>query len=235
MINYFTYDGTPSRDFGVYISGHHTFNSSVRAYNLISVAGKNGDDVGIEKRLQNVTLIYDAFIIRNFEHNAEGLRNFLLSKFGYKCLVDTYHPDEFRLAVLDSPIEFSTTQNNRAASFQLAFNCKPQRFLFSGEQVQTFTASGTIENPTLFASKPLLRAYGTGTLGIGNMTITINSANEYTDIDCEIMEAYKGGVSCNGNITINGKDFPTLPAGTSSLSLSSGITRVDITPRWYIL
>lgn len=235
MINYFTYDGTPSRDFGVYISGHGTFNSSVRAYNMIAVAGKNGDDIGAEKRFNNVTLIYDAFIAHNFNHNAEGLRNFLLSKFGYKRLVDTYHPDEYRLAVFDSRIEFATTQDNRAASFQLAFNCKPQRYLFSGEQVQTFLANGTIENPTLFASKPLLRIYGTGTLGIGNTSLTIDSANEYTDIDCEIMEAYKDSVSCNGNITINGADFPSLPSGASLLSLSSGITRVDVTPRWYIL
>lgn len=234
MINYFTYDGVSSRDFDVYISGHDTFDSPVRAYNLISVPGKNGDDVGIEKRFQNVTLIYDAFIYHDFKRNSEGLRNFLLSRFGYKRLVDTYHPDEFRLAICDTALNFSTTPDNRAAEFQITFNCKPQRYLFSGEQVKTLTASGKIENPTQFPARPLLRVYGTGTFTIGNISVQITSANEYTDIDCEIMEAFKAGVSCNGNVVINGRDFPALEPGLNNIVLD-GITQVDITPRWWIL
>lgn len=233
MINYFTYDDIPSTDFGVYISGHDTFDSPYRAYDMFSVPGKNGDDLGIEKRLQNVTLIYDAFICRDFQPNAAALRNFLISRYGYKRLVDTYHPDEFRLAVVGAPLDFATTPDNKAASFQLVFNCKPQRYLFSGEQTIAFTADGSITNPTYFASKPMIRIYGNGQVGIGSFSVTTSGATEYTDLDCEVMEAFEGAVSRNKDITLDGYDFPELVPGENTIQLGEGITRVEITPRWF--
>lgn len=235
MRNFFTFDGVPSTEYGVYISGHDTFDSPSRAYEYFSVPGKNGDNIGPERRLQNVELVYDAFVYRAFATNIQGLRNFLLSRIGYKRLKDTYHPDEFRLAVFDSALDISTTSDNRAGSFQLHFNCTPQRYLESGEIVREITGDTVIENPTLFDAKPWLRIYGTGTVGIGGYSITINSADGYTDIDCEIMEAYKGGVSCNGNITLNGVNFPVLSPGPNGITLSTGISRVEIKPRWYIV
>ena len=79
MRNYFTLDGVDSRDFGVYISGQGTFNASARDYNMIPVPGRNGDLVGPEKRFQNGTLVYPAFIYANFKQNIADFRNFLLS------------------------------------------------------------------------------------------------------------------------------------------------------------
>ena len=43
MRNYFTLDGTDSRDFGVYISGRGTFNGPARNLDFISVPGRNGE------------------------------------------------------------------------------------------------------------------------------------------------------------------------------------------------
>jgi phage-related protein len=234
MRQYFTYDGRDSRDFGVYISGQGTFKSPARAYNMISVPGRNGDLVGIENRLENVEITYPAFIYTNFESNVRALRNYLLSKLGYCRLWDTYNFNEYRRAVYRGGLEPDVLQNNKAGSFDITFDCEPQRYLITGETATTLTASGSIYNPTLFPSRPLLRVYGTGILGIGSQSITLLSGiGSWVEIDCEIMEAYQGTVSKNAYIQLSSYKFPELVPGANNISLGSGITRVVITPRWW--
>ena len=189
MRNYFTLNGVDSRSFGVYISGQGTFSAPARDYNILSVPGRNGSLVGPEKRFQNGTLTYPAFIYSNFKQNIEDFRNFLLSLFGYHDLVDSYHPDEIRKVIYQGPFDPTVEAKNDAGKFDITFNCKPQRFLLTGETVTTLTANGTITNPTRFDSQPLLRVYGTGTLGIGSQSVAITQADSYTDIDCEIVRA----------------------------------------------
>lgn len=235
MRNYFTIGSKASTDFGVYISGQGTFDAAGRAYNMIAVPGRNGDLVGPEKRFLNGTLTYPAFIYSNFSKNIEDFRNFLLSLFGYHDLVDTYHPNEIRKVLFAGPFIANVETKNDAGSFDLSFNCKPQRFLSSGNTPVTLTGSGSITNPTLFPSQPLLRVYGTGTLGIGSHSITINQADVYTDIDCEMMDAYKGTDSKNGSIELSGYNFPVLEPGANTITFGAGITQVDITPRWFVL
>lgn len=232
MRNYLTWNGTDFRGFGVYISGQGTFSAPARAYNIQTVAGRNGDIITNEKRLENINVSYKAFIYTNFDANVRNLRNYLLANIGYKELTDSYHTDEFRMAMYAENFEPEVTSKNDAGEFTLTFNCKPQRFLNSGKTVTTLTADGTIVNPTLFASQPLLRVYGDGVLGINSQSITIAGSDVYTDIDCEMMDAYKGTANKNHTIRLSDYNFPTLTAGTNYISLD-GITKVEITPRWW--
>lgn len=234
MRNHLLIDGTDSRTFGVYISGSGTFNSPARALDMIQVPGRNGDLIGPSTRLQNGTLTYPAsFIFQNFDANLAAFRAFLLASATYRRIVDTYHPDEYRLGVFKGPLTVTPIKTLHAGQFDLSFDVMPQRFLISGETAVPLTASGTITNPTQFPAKPLLRVYGAGALGINSDTITISQADTYTDIDCELGMAYKGTVSKNAYVTLSGIDFPTLRAGSNSISLGTGITRVEITPRWF--
>lgn len=233
MRNYFIFDGVDSRDFGVYISGQGTFNSPARVYDSYPVPGRDGDIIGYEKRLENAELAYPAFIYRDFNNNLARFRSFLLSRIGYKRLTDSYHPDEYRLAYHAGGVTVEATPRNNAGSFDIVFTVNPRRFLTSGETVSTFTASGSITNPTYFDAKPLLRVYGKGTLMIAGSAITISAADEYTDIDCEIEEAYKGTASCNDYVSVTGTEFPALHPGENGISLGSGISKVELTPRWW--
>ena len=119
------------------------------------------------------------------------------------------------------------------ASPRIVFNVKPQRFLSSGDTVITFTANDWITNPTLFDAKPLLRIYGTGGVRIGDNTISLSANDEYTDVDCDIMYAYKGSTSKNQYVSVSGIDFPTIPPGRQRVALGTNITKVEITPRWW--
>lgn len=233
MRNYFTLNGVDSRDFGVYITGSGTFSAPRREYNMVPIPGRNGDLVGNEKRFENLELTYPAFIYTNFKQNIRDFRNYLLSLVGYHRLIDTYHPDEFRMVLYEGEFDPDVESKNDAGGFNIVFNCKPQRFLLSGETVTTLTATGTITNPTLFASQPLLRVYGAGQLGINSETVTISEADVYTDIDCEMMDCFKGTASKNSKVSFSGHNFPVLRSGVNNISLGTGITQVEITPRWW--
>ena len=117
MINFFTFDGQSSADFGVYISGGGTYNAPERDVTTYSVPGRNGDLIVDNGRFSNITVSYEAFIVRDFSKNAERLRLWLKSKHGYKRLEDSYHTDFFRMAYLSSTLDFSTGFLNWNASF----------------------------------------------------------------------------------------------------------------------
>lgn len=138
MRNYFTFDKFDSRDFGVYISGTGTFASPTREYDNIVVPGRNGDLLGLEHRLENVKLTYPAFMYTDFRKGMTELRSALLSVIGYARLYDTYHPDEYRLAVYKGGLEPDVVGGNYAGQFDITFECLPQRFLIEGEKQLTY-------------------------------------------------------------------------------------------------
>lgn len=233
MRNYFTFNGYDSREFGVYISGGGTFDSPTRLYNVISVQGRNGALLGAGDRFENIEVTYPAFIYTNFEENLANLRSALLSTDGYARLEDTYHPNEFRMAYFDGPVVADVTPHNNMGSFDLTFKCKPQRWLKSGETAQVITSGGTIVNPTRFESAPLIRVTGYGQLKIGGDVIDIINAFPYVDIDSEILDCYYQTENANAQVSFSGTDFPRLPSGSTGVTYSGHITKVEITPRWF--
>lgn len=233
MRNYLQYAGANSRDFGVYISGQGTFDAPEREYEFYTVPGRDGELAGSSTRLKNKDLRYPAFIFRDFDRNLAAWRNFLLHLTGYHKLSDSYHPDEYRLALYTGPFEPEVRESNREGQFEIAFNVQPQRWLLSGDSISAFTADGLLTNPTLWPSQPLLRVYGVGELGLGDQAITITAADEYTDIDCRAMDSYKGDENRNSFVEFSGIDYPVLQPGVNRITLGAGVSRVEIKPRWW--
>lgn len=146
---------------------------------------------------ENITVEYPAFIGTGYEalfrQKLGDLRSWLTSRGNYKRLTDTYHADEFRLGVYREGLEVNPQHITRAGKFTMKFDCKPQRFLVSGEIPHVFSTNDTITNPTLFASSPLIKVTGNGTVAIGEngKYRFIVSGNDGTIwIDTDIMEAY---------------------------------------------
>lgn len=235
MRNYFNFNNIISSDYGVFISGGGTFGAPERDMETIEIKGRDGVLTLDNGRFLPAEFSYPAFILKDFDTNFEGFRNALMAQRGLKRLTDSYHPDEFYLAYYERGLEPDVLQTLQQGSFELTFTRDPRRFLVSGETVATLTANGTITNPSLFSSKPKLRIYGTGNVGVGVGTIAITYADGYTDIDCEMQEAYKGTNPCNQYVQLSGQEYPTLAPGSNGITLGTGITRVEITPRWFIL
>lgn len=174
----FTFDGVNSRTFGVYITGGGVFNAPERNVEMIDIAGRNGAFVLDKGNFLNIEVTYPASIAcdneTDFAEAVSDLRNFLCSKVGYVRLEDDYNPNEYRLAIYKSGLDVDHDMLI-AGEFELVFECKPQRYLTSGETAQAVTSGGTLTNPTLFASHPMIEATGYGTIDIGGQSIAINN------------------------------------------------------------
>lgn len=133
----FIFGGADSSTYGIYISGEGVFNAPERAVEMISIPGRNGAIALDQGRFENIEVTYPAFNyeqgMSDFSSNLAGLRSALCSKKGYQRLTDTIHPDEFRLGVYRSGLEVTPVKYNTASDFNITFDCKPQRFLTSGE------------------------------------------------------------------------------------------------------
>ena len=141
---------------------------------------------------------------------------------------------ECRLARYKGPFEV-VSSDRVGAAVRLTFDCRPERFLKSGEHVVTLKSGQSLFNPTLYSARPLIRVYGKGEITTGGVTITINKTSGiYTDLDCDLQEAYTGSTNCNSNITLNNGEFPSLGAGEQVISYK-GLTRVEVIPRWWTL
>ena len=234
-LNYFMIGEVSSLDYGVIISDAAVFNAPARAYESVSVPGRNGAVLFDEGYYENVTVTYEAALL-NKHANLDGFRSWLMSFTKYIRLEDTYHPEEYRLAIPSGGFTATTERALKIGRFKVQFDCKPQRFLKSGDVGTEYTESVTLFNPTQYASKPLIRVYGHGVLGVGNDTVTISSnALDYIDLDCDLCDAYCGSANANPYVTLSGDDYPVFGAGTTGITLGNGITSVEIYPHWWTL
>ena len=120
----------------------------------------------------------------------------------------------------------------RLDPFEIKLDCKPQRFLLSGEIPITFTQSGIFDCPA-YEGLPLLKVTGNGTLTLNGTSIVIAGTDGAFYIDCDTQNAYAGTVNMNSKITAD--DFPRVIGGENEILLGAGIESVEITPRWYTL
>ena len=175
-----TFDGEQSGDYGLYITGAGTFNAPTRDVEMVTIPGRNGSFAHDRGRFENIEVTYPAGVYgsdeSDFADKIADIRAWLCSKKGYVRLTDEYNPNEYRLAVYKSGLEVSPALL-KAGEFDLVFECKPQRFLTSGETAQTIAASGdTLTNPTKFNARPMLEVDGYGKIELNGNQIEIISA-----------------------------------------------------------
>lgn len=178
LYNTLTFGGVNSGTYGIYITGEGVYNSPERAVELTAVPGRNGAvpvDLG---RWENIEVIYKASTGQDsqvdFRTAVADFRNAIGALRGYQRLEDTYHPDEFRMGLFISGLDVEPTASGKAGEFKLVFNCKPQRFLTSGEEAIQVTSGDTITNPTEVPASPILEV---NVANSGTVTINDNSVD----------------------------------------------------------
>lgn len=229
-MDYFTIGGVSSSSFNAYIYDSNVFDSPSRSVDTYDVPGRNGTlTVAGSEKFVNRELWYDMYIPKSMISNVRGLSNYLHSLNGYQRIEDTLEPDVYKKAMYLEAMQLSVKTETQAV-FRLTFDCQPEKWLKSGEQKTVFTKNGSINNPTVQTAKPLIRIYGKGIVQIGNQTIEILKApTEYIDIDCDIQDCFEGTANRNSYVSLT--DFPTLVPGSNGITLGTGITKVEITPR----
>jgi len=206
----FTFDSKSSKDFGVYLTGVTVFDAPVRDVEMITIPGRNGTYARDGGRFDNIEVKFRASAVgddqTDFATGISNLRNYLCSKTGYKRLEDEYNPDEYRMAVYKSGLEVSPILLEKG-TFDITFDCKPQRFLKSGETATSVANNGTISNPTLFDSHPLLQFTSNGsagTINLGTQQIKVlNAILGMTDLDLSVASSSATGYYFVDVATIN--------------------------------
>lgn len=231
MEHFFVFNGERSADFGVWISGSGTYNAPARDVSTSAIPGRNGTVSFDNGRFENIQLTYPAFISRRFQPRIDGFRAFLAAQTGYHRLEDSYHPDEYRMALYKSGLEVLPRARNVAGSFEIKFDCKPQRWLKSGDVLKAYTSGSVLYNPTRFEALPLIICTGSGTIVLNDTEITITGNTGEIYIDCDLQDAYLGSTNKNNMIT---PDFPKLSPGGNTLTYD-GVTDVQIQPRWWTI
>lgn|GEM_PF-224287 len=256
----FVFDGQNSVDYvGLYVSRSDTDSAPERDIESIPIPGRNGELTIDHGNFKNMKISYNGWIYKwtdnyDLEIRIRRARAWLLHIKGYARLEDDYHTDEYRMARLTSGVNFSIDQNTKVATTKIEFDCMPQRWLISGENVITIPKPApspnpnTVSNPTFFASKPLLIIHGTGS-GQVNISSDKYYRIDITDIageliiDSETGRAYSGNppVSRNEDIKLY-SGYPILKGksgyesdsyGNSRITFSDGVTSVDVIPRWW--
>lgn len=166
--NFFTLNGRSSADWDIVCSSDTAYNAPARDVKAIQVPGRNGELHIDNGRWQNVDLTYnDCVIESDFGDKFDDFRAYCTRQRGYQRLEDTFHPDEYRLADMTQGIKVKKlgTRYN-SGRFDLTFNCKPQRFLKSGEEpitiIPPYILANTVRTPTF-----------TGAPDIDHTTITV--------------------------------------------------------------
>lgn len=206
-----------------------------RDYTITHIPGRNGDIIQDNGCYKNVERTYEvSFDVPNedFATYANAVSAWLHSTTGYARLEDSYEPNYYRMATYQESNIFENLYN-QAGTATIVFECKPQRFLKTGENTISIKNSLTIMNPTGFEAYPLFKVSGTsGVLTVNGDSLTLSSIDEFVMLDCELQDAYKESV--NKNSTISGT-FPVLKTGSNTISWTGDISSVTMKPRWWTI
>lgn len=219
-----TLNGITSDSLGIIVDGYLSKPIAKRRVESQSIPGRNGDLLIDEGVYDNYTQQYTIYWLPSTPLASVSQ---WLNQSGYVKLVDSDLPEYYRMVQVSGPIN---PVNHRDCYMEasISFNCKPQWFLVSGDVVTTVTSATTIANPTTEYSRPLIKVYGTGNgiLKVNGKNITLTAISTSITLDSELMEA-----SANNKMSGN---FPILKPGNNTIDWSGEITKLDITPRWWI-
>lgn len=232
MYDVLTFNGVSFADYGTFYDSSQIFITPEKQTEFFEIPGRSGDLSISQNRYANVSIPYNCFIRKDFVINYTNLMNFLLSQDGYGRLENTREADVYRMAQFVSENEPSTGAFLKYGSFTLTFNCKPQKWLKSGENPIYVGSSLVLVNPTQFDAKPLIAVTGTGTITINDIAMELDTNTSTTYIDCDMQDAYEGTINRNGNLTVE-DGFPVLKSGANEVTVD-GCT-IYITPRWWRL
>lgn len=205
---------------------------------VIHVPGKNGDIIIDKGTYKNINRPYDISMGSRTETYTEiinRISEWLHSASGYARLEDTYEPNYYRLAMYIEENGFDNIYNMGGRT-TIRFNCKPQRFLKTGDTEVTFNSAGTLTNPTKFTAQPIItvNGNGNGVLNVGGYVINLTGITTKIVLDSVLDEAYDGATNLNGKVAAS-KGLPRLVPGQNGISFSGGITSVKIAPKWWTL
>ena len=192
-----TFNGVSSDTFGIRVEKCPDYPAAQRKVEFISVEGRSGDLVRDTQAWNNVEQTYSVYFSDSgvtFQELSGAVARWLLGSRGYCRLEDDYYPDVYRKAVYSRLIQNRNFLNQKGRA-DLVFNCKPQRYLKSGESWTTINDGDVFVNDYM-PCFPVFEVTGNGTIEYGSTLITVtNNSGTTIYVDTELQDAYTGSIS----------------------------------------
>lgn len=231
----FYLDGIDAGSVGIRLQAPIVFSKAVPVIETQTIPGRNGDLIFETGSYENRSGSASCFCLQeDVETAISSAGRFLMGNKGYRRLETSDDPNHYWMARVENSPQIAMRLRS-LAPFDISFDCKPQRFLKSGENAIVFIANGSLTNQYGQVALPLITLYGQGkgTLTIGNCVVEVKALDEVLFLDSDTQNAYND--NGNQNMNINAPTFPALPGGETQIAFSGGIERVEIVPRWWEL
>ena len=180
IANEFTFGGASTSDYGLVVEGPGNYSASTRAVEVINIPGRDGAFVLDKGYYENVpaefNVVAKGATQSDFKDIISAFRNAIVSQKGYVRLEELYQPGEYRMARYAGGLDEEPAFHGNGAIFKVKFDCKPQRYLMSGETAVSVEDGDTLTNPTLFEAQPLLMVEGYGGIGFNGYSIALDPA-----------------------------------------------------------
>lgn len=141
MARTLTYAGKNLTDFSVWWDNSRIFNKPPKLYQSFDIPNRNGTLLSSLNKFENIQIEYDCFIKDNFKDNYNDLIDFLTSFNTYQRLENSEEPETYRMGVFRAEVSTETGQFLKDGRFTLVFDCKPQNFYKSGDELQEIAVS----------------------------------------------------------------------------------------------
>ena len=231
----FYLDGIDARSAGIQLQAPIEFSEAVPVVEAQTIPGRNGDLIWETGSYENRSGSAPCFCLQKDVGKAiSAAGRFLMGKKGYRRLETIDDPDHYWLARVENSPQIAMRLRT-LAPFEIGFDCKPQRFVKSGENGIVFQQNGSLFNQYGQVALPFITLYGQGTgrLTIGDCVVEVKALDGTLYLDSDTQNAYNN--NGNQNLNINAPVFPVLGDGEIPIAFSGGIERVEIIPRWWEL
>lgn len=244
------FNGESSSDHGIIVTEYPRTTHPSRRGEAYSILGRNGAEYAEDGSFDNCERAYNVAFPechRPAVSVCNDLAAWLLSSRGYCRLEDSFEPEHFRLARYAGPLDIEQILGKWGRA-SLSFDCRPERFLKSGEKEVDAFDSLQIFNPTRFASKPLFIITASN-----NFTLEVISGGE-TQVEIRFLTGAKtifvdsedcsirnntGAELTNAANWLDGvsdyNEFPLLMPGMTEFAFTGPVTAFSIVPRWYTI
>ena len=231
----FYIDGIDARSAGIQLQAPIEFSEAVPVVEAQTIPGRNGDLIFYTGSYENRSGEAECFCLQqDVEKAVSSAGRFLMGKKGYRRLETSDDPDHYWMARVENSPQIAMRLRT-LSPFEIGFDCKPQRFVKSGENAVVFTESGSLFNQYGQIALPFITLYGQGAgrLTIGDCVVDVKALDGVLYLDSDTQNAYNN--NGNQNLNINAPIFPVLDDGEIPIAFSGGIERVEIVPRWWEL
>ena len=232
MKDYFIWNGTDSRQYGIHVSEQPPITIPAERSTQTNVPGRPGSLTTLEGEDVYDDLLLTATCFISGPAQIPAIAAWLK---GSGTVTFANRTGGYYKARIANQIPFEKVlRGNPHRSFAVNFRCYPFWYQDNIADVTITTSGSTITNPGSVYSEPIITLTGSGdiTLMVGTTIVELTDVSQSIVINSTLKEAYKGNTLMNDHMS---GDFPVLKPGLNVISWTGTVTQVTVKPNWRYL